>query len=96
MVRPEAYSAVASYFLACPELPAIAMLTGRLYQERNMPAYGQRLLLPLLDSRGRGESLLGLTFCEHYYDSLEEARLKADRRVSIFPLDGSEPTTTVS
>lgn len=96
IVRPEAYAGVASYFLACAELPAITMLTGRLYQERNMPAYGQRLLLPLVDEGGRGEALLGLTYCERFYDSLAQARLEADRRVSIFPLDGSAPTTTVS
>ncbi len=96
VVGPGAYQAVAAYFLACPELPAITMLTGRLYQERSMPAFGQRLLLPLFDERGRGAALLGLTLCEHYYDSLSEARLEAERRISIFPLDGSEPTTTVS
>ena len=96
VVSPTAYATVSSYFLACPELPAITMLTGRLYQERNMPAYGQRILMPLLDHEGRGEGVLGLTLVRHFYETLDEAIEGADRRVSIFPLDGAEPSTTVS
>lgn len=96
IVEPSAYPAVSSYFLACPELPAITMLTGRLYQEREMPAFGQRLLVPLLDAQGRGQALLGLTLSRQTYDSLNDAIVNAKRRVSIFPLDGTDPTDTVS
>ena len=96
VVIPDAYPAISSYFLACPELPAITMLTGRLYQERDMPVFGQRLLVPLLDEQGRGEALLGLTLTRRTYGSLDEAIRDADRLVSIFPLDGTAPTDTVS
>lgn len=96
VVSPSAYAAVASYFMACPELPAITLLTGRLYQDRNMPAFGQRLLMPLLDEQGRGDGLLGLTLLKYFYETLDAAIEDSDRRVSILPLDGSEPVTTVS
>ncbi len=93
VVEPGGYPTVARYFLDCPGLPAIAVLAGRLYSERMKPGYGERLLLPLFSADGAPEGLIGTTICDEPVDSETEAALGVGRRITIFPLDGSDPIT---
>lgn len=93
VVDPDGYPKVARYFLDCAGLPAIAVLSGRLYSERMKPGYGERLLLPLFSADGAPEGLIGTTICDEPVDSETEAALGVGRRITIFPLDGSAPTT---
>ena len=93
VVAPGGYPTVAQYFLDCPGLPAIALLAGRLYSERMKPGYGERLLLPLFSADGVAEGLIGTTICDEPVDNETEATLGVGRRITIFPLDGSDPTT---
>ncbi len=91
VVEPEAYPRVARYFLACPELPAITMLSGRLYHEWPRPGFGERLLLPLFSDQGAAEAVIGITVCKKTYNDRETAEKEASRTVRILPLDGSDP-----
>ncbi len=96
VVEPEAYPQVARYFLACPELPAITMLSGRLYQEWPKPAFGERLLLPLFADDGAAEAIIGITICKKTYSDREEAAQEARRVMRILPLNGAEAIEEVT
>jgi hypothetical protein len=89
ILAPEARDSVMSYFHACVEKPAVSLLLGRLYHERERPGYGERLLLPLLNPDGSPEGLLGVTLCKLTLDSQAEAEERAKRVMVILPLDGS-------
>lgn len=91
-LSPAARDYVLRYFLACVERPAICIAIGRLYHEWEKPGYGDRLLLPLLDSHGNAEGLLGITICKQMFASQAQAKVRAKRITCILPLDGSEPS----
>lgn len=90
-VPAEHFTTVSEYFLTAVNRPALCLLTGRLYHERNRPGLGQRLLVPLFDAQARPAGLLGVTVCEHYFVSKEDAEMHSRRSLSLFPLDGSPP-----
>lgn len=90
VVGADAYARVAPHFLVCPERPAIAMMLGRVYQECQKPGQGERLLLPLVDSEGAPEGLIGITLCRRFFADRAEAERMTKRRVVVLPLDGSE------
>ena len=96
VVDSDALPQVADYFLACPETPAITLLKGRLYQEWQKPGQGERLLLPLIDTEGAPEGLIGVTLCRRTFPNREEAERATSRRVLVLPLDGSAPREAVS
>lgn len=91
-LAPEARETVLSYFRACAERPAICLVVGRLYHEWQRPSYGERLLLPLLDTSGAAEGLIGITICKQTFASRPDAEERAKRITCILPLDGSAPT----
>lgn len=89
ILQPEARERVLRYFLACVEKPAVSIVAGRLYHQWDRPGYGERLLLPLLDTSGMPEGLIGITLCKQLFESRPEAEQRARRVTSILPLDGS-------
>lgn len=90
ILSPAAQEFVLRYFMACVEKPAICLAVGRLYHEWEKPGYGDRVLLPLLDSEGRAEGLIGITICKQVFTSRFEAEDRAKRITCVLPLDGSE------
>ncbi len=96
VVEAEAYPQVARYFLACPEVPAISMLMGRLYQEWPRPGFGERLLLPLFSDNGAAEALIGITICKKTYSDREAATRDTARVMRILPLNGADPIEEVT
>jgi hypothetical protein len=92
ILAPEARDRVLSYFRACVEKPAVALVLGRLYHEWERPGYGERLLLPLLTPEGQPEGLVGITVCKMTFESRPEAEDRAKRVVVVLPLDGT-PTS---
>lgn len=72
---------VSSYFSHCMESPAITLITGVLFAERENPGYGERLLLPLVDNRSGFRALIGLTRQEYQFKDKDEA-FQASKRVS--------------
>ncbi len=96
VVEPEAYPRVARYFLACPQMPAITMRTGRLYQEWPRPEFGERLLLPLFSDDGAAEAVIGITICKKTYGDREAAEQETGRVMRILPLDGGDAIEEVT
>jgi hypothetical protein len=92
---PEARDKVLGYFLACVQKPAICLLAGRLYHERQQPGYGERLLLPLVNDDRTPKGLVGITICKQTFESRPVAEELAKRITWILPLDGSEPIEMV-
>ena len=90
ILSPAAQDYVLRYFMACVEKPAICLAIGRLYHEWEKPGYGERVLLPLVDSDGKVEGLLGITICKETFANREDAERRAKRITCILPLDGSE------
>ena len=90
IVEPEAYPRIASYFLACVEMPAISIVSGRLFHEWPRPWFGERLLLPLFDERGYAEGLVGIVNCRKTSLDKAEAERTTERRIRVIPLDGGE------
>lgn len=86
------YARVERYFLDCVRKPAIVVVTGRLYEERERPGAGDRVILPLFDAAGRPSGLLGCTYVEHLFTTRREAFDAATRRILTLPLDGGEPS----
>lgn len=89
VIDPEVHDRVLPYFRACVEKPAISIVLGRLYHERDRPGYGERLLLPLLTPEGTPEGLIGTTICKVTFDSRLEAEERAKRVILMLPLDGA-------
>ena len=92
---PEARDRVLGYFNACVEKPAVCLVVGRLYHERDKPGYGERLLLPLLDPSGTAEGLIGITLCKQMFGSRTQAEERAKRITAVLPLDGSPISETI-
>lgn len=90
IVEPEAYPRVASYFLACVEMPAISIVSGRLFHEWPRPWFGERLLLPLFDEQGHAEGLVGIVNCRKTSLDKAEAERTTERHIRIIPLEGGE------
>ncbi len=96
IVEPEAYPRVAPYFLACVELPAISIVSGRLFHEWPRPWFGERLLLPLFDENGQPEGLVGVVNCRKTSLDKADAERTTERRVRIIPLEGGDIIESVS
>jgi len=92
----EARERVLRYFLACVQKPAISIVAGRLYHEWDRPGYGERLLLPLVDSNGLPEGLVGITICKQTFANRPIAEERAKRTTWVLPLDGSEASEEAS
>lgn len=90
VLSPEARARVLRYFNACVQRPAISIVAGRLYHEWDRPGYGERLLLPLIDSDGSPEGLVGITICKKTFENRPIAEERAKRTTWILPLDGSD------
>lgn len=88
-LAPEGRDRVLAYFQACVEKPAVSMVLGRLYHQRDRPGYGERLLLPLVTADGKPEGLMGITICKVTFASRPEAEDRARRLIVVLPLDGS-------
>jgi len=93
---PEARERVLRYFLACVQKPAISIVAGRLYHEWDKPGYGERLLLPFVNSDGLPEGLIGITICKQTFENRPIAEERAKRTTWILPLDGSEASEEAS
>ena len=85
----DAVKRVETYFRACPEGPALVLLSGILFAERETPSYGERLLLPLRDQDSGALGLVGITLQSEVFPSQASARARANRTLRIAPLDGS-------
>lgn len=97
IVDPEAYPGVAAYFLKCVKQPAIMLLSGRLFQERDQPGFGERLLLPLFEEGEemfqfgtRTTGLLGVTVQKREFVDQRAAYRKSRRILYTVPLDGTD------
>ncbi len=80
---------VDAYFRACATRPAIVLLSGILFAERPEPGFGERLLLPVQDTANGRRGLFGITYQRQLFPDVETARKQSNRRLHIYPLDGS-------
>lgn len=79
---------VQAYFDICPNRPAAILLTGVLYSEQDKPGYGERLLLPLKDSKSGTKGLIGHTFQSSLFPDAFAAKEQGERILRIAPLAG--------
>lgn len=84
----EALPRVNAYFRACIDRPALVLLKGILFGERAQPGMGERLLLPLNDSRNDSKGLIGITLQKYSFPDIQTARSQTPRMLHIYPLDG--------
>jgi len=59
---PETYPRVHDYYRRCVDLPAILLISGRIYAEQSRVANGERLMLPYVDGSNIVAGILGATF----------------------------------
>ncbi|KZD00886.1 PAS domain-containing protein [Oceanibaculum pacificum] len=88
LVIASALPRVQGYFDQCLEGPCLMYTYGRIYSEATHPAQGERLILPLADSKGTVKRLLGATL--HSWTAENAPRgLVSTRQVRTFlPVDG--------
>lgn len=87
---PEIQDRVNAYFNACIDLPAVVLLSGILFAERDNPAYGERLLLPIRDESTGHFGLIGITIQSHVFPDAESAYESSKRVLRIASLsDGT-------
>lgn len=91
IVPPRDYARVERYFRDCVEKPAIVVITGRLYEERERPGEGDRVLLPLFGPAGQANGILGCTLVEHLFPTRNQAFENAKRRILTLPLSADRP-----
>jgi hypothetical protein len=87
-IPSEDYAPIGAYFERCVLERCIVVFSGRLYQERDRPGRGERVILPLFQEDGRPVGILGATFIEHIFGSRDEAFHQVDRLMAFIPLDG--------
>lgn len=83
---------IVPYFRECPERPAIVVVSGLIYHERERPGFGERLLLPLLDAESGSRGILGVTVQRRMFDDEALPNDATGRTRYVLPLDGSAPT----
>ena len=59
---PETYPRVHDYYRRCVDLPAVLLISGRIYAEQSRVANGERLMLPYVDGSDSVAGIIGATF----------------------------------
>lgn len=75
----DALPRIESYFRATFEQPAIILLSGILFSEREKPGYGERLLLPICDPSSDRPGILGMTYQKQLFPDADAARASSNR-----------------
>lgn len=86
ITEPDIRDRVHAYFNACIDYPAIVLLSGILFAERDKPSYGERLLLPIQDNSMGCFGILGITMQSHVFPDAETAYEASKRILRIAPL----------
>ncbi|MBO6837813.1 MAG: PAS domain-containing protein [Alphaproteobacteria bacterium] len=86
----ETIKRVQAYFDLCPTRPAVVLLSGVLYSERDKPGYGERLLLPLKDGKTGVKGLIGVTYQASLFPDSFAAMEQGERMLRVAPLHGGE------
>lgn len=75
-----------AYFRATYETPAVVLLSGILFSERDMPGYGERLLMPIRDAVSGQPGILGMTYQKSLFPDAATARAEANRTLRVASL----------